>query len=152
MVYLKNDSSFRANVLYSFGELLQGNMLAQMPQATRLALGLASDAGVTSVKDEPVVGDGDERVGDVARELLLDTVGGGATRGYQPDAMAHTEHMGVDGKGGLAPHDGLDDVGRLAPYTGQAHELFQRVGDLATEVAHQHLRHAHQVTGLVVGV
>ena len=127
-------------------------MLAQLPQAACFALGLAGDAGVAAVEDEPVVSNGDELAGDVAGELFLDTVGGGATRWHESYAMAHTEHVGVDGKGGLAPHDGLDDVGRLAPYTGQAHELFQRVGDLTTKVAHQHTGHTHQVAGLIVGV
>ena len=127
-------------------------MLAQRGQPAGFALGLAGDAGVAAVEDEPVVGDGDERVGDVARELFLDTVGGGAARRDEAQAVAHTEDMGVDSKGGLAPHDGLDDIGGLAPHTGQAHELFQRVGDRASEVAHEHLRHAHQVTGFVVGV
>ena len=123
-----------------------------MPQSAGFALGLAGDAGVAAVEDEPVVGDGDEFAGDVARELFLDTVGGGATRGDEPYTVAHAEHVGVDGKGGLAPHDGLDDVGGLAAYTGQAHELFERVGDLAPEVAHQHAGHAHQVAGFIVGV
>ena len=93
-------------------------MLAQRGQAARVALGLAGDAGVAAVQDEPVVGDGDELAGDVTRELLLHTIGGGATRGDEAQAVAHTKHVGVDGKGGLAPHDGLDDVGGLAPHTG----------------------------------
>lgn len=65
-----------------------------------------------------MVGDGDELVGNVSREFFLDTVRCRATRRYEPYAMADTEHMGVDGKGSLTPHDGLDDVSGLTTYTG----------------------------------
>ena len=127
-------------------------MLAQCGQPARVTLGLARYAGVAAMQDEPVVGDGNELAGDVARELLLHTVGSGATRGDEPQTVAHAEHVGVNSEGCLAPHDGLDDIGRLATYTGETNELLERVGHLATEVAHQHAGHTHQVTGLIVGV
>ena len=68
-----------------------------------------------------MVGYGDEFVGDMACQLLLYTVGCGATWRYESNAMAYTEDVCVYGKGCFSPYDGLDYVGGLASYTRQAH-------------------------------
>ena len=99
-----------------------------------------------------MVGDGDIGLGDVLGQLLLHAQRGGAARPHQPQPMAHAEDVRVYRHGGLVEHDRLDDVGRFASHAGQLDEFLQRVGHLAVEVLDEHLRHAHQMAGLVVGV
>ena len=70
-----------------------------------------------------MVGYGDELSGDMARELHLYAVGGGATGWYQTYAVAHAKHVSVDSKGGLTPYDGLHYIGCLAPYARQSYKL-----------------------------
>jgi len=66
--------------------------------------------------------------------------------------VAYAEHMGVYRHGCLVEHHALNDICRFPSHSGQFHQLFESVGNLAPEVFHQHLSHAYQMLRLVVGV
>ena len=68
------------------------------------------------MKNEPVVSDRNEFVGNVACKLFLYTIGRSTTRWHESYAMTHTEDMRIYRKGSLTPHNRLDDVGRLTPH------------------------------------
>ena len=104
------------------------------------------------MEEEPIVGGGNVGLGDVAAQGHLGGVGGGARGGYEAEAVADAEDVGVHGEGGLAEGYGLDDVGGLAAYAGEAGEFFEGGGYLAAEVADEHAGEAYEVAGLVVGV
>lgn len=121
-------------------------------QPAFLAPGSTCLADVTSVQDEPVVGNGDVFGRNILSQFLLDTERGGATVGNQAEPVADTEHMGVDSHGSFVEYDRLDDVGCLTAYSGQFDELVQCVGNLTVEVLDQHLGHTYQMLGFVVGI
>ena len=98
-------------------------VLEYVAQTACLAFGVAGYAGVSAMKDEPVVGNGDEVSWNLAGKLHLYAIGSGATGWYQSYAVAHTEDVRVYGKSGLSPYDGLHHIGGLAPYAGQTYEL-----------------------------
>ena len=98
-----------------------------------------------------MVSDRDELIRNMSRKLFLNTVRGSAACRHQPYAMTHTKDMRIDSKCSLSPHYRLYYISRFTPYTRQAHQFFQRTGNLTTKVAHQHLRHAYQMLCLVVG-
>ena len=64
-------------------------------ETTFFAFGLAGDTGVTSVQDQPVVGDRDLFLRDMLHQLLFRFQRGFAVV-CQADAVGYAEHMCVD--------------------------------------------------------
>ena len=72
---------------------------ADVAQVAFLAFGALRRADVAAVEEEPVVGEGDEFVGDMAHENLLHLVGRVVALVDEAEAVAEAEDMGVDGHG-----------------------------------------------------
>ena len=72
--------------------------------------------------------------------------------GNEADAVAYPEDMGVNGHGIFPPEDGLYHICRFASYDRELDQILQIVGHFTVEVLHQHLCHAYQMLGFVVGV
>ena len=115
-------------------------------------MGVAGGTDIASVEDEPMMSRGNICFGNVAREALLDGIRRCGALRDKPKTMADAEDVGVDSHSGPMPDDSLHDIGCLTPHTWEFDEFFKRVRNLASEAFHHHLRHAHKVGGLGVGV
>ena len=97
------------------------------------------------------MGDRDQVLRDVFYQFFLCLQGSLAVEG-QADPVGDPEDMGIDGHGGFVEHDGGNDIGSLPSDSGQLLQLVHVGGHYALKLLHEHLGHADQVLGLVVGV
>jgi len=125
---------------------------ADVAQIAFLAFRALRRADVAAVEEEPVVGEGDEFVGDVAHEGLLHLIRRVVALVDEAEAVADAEDVGVDGHGGLAEGDGLDNVGRLAAHTRETEQLVHVGGHLAVEALGECAGGLNEVARLGVGV
>jgi hypothetical protein len=106
---------------------------------------------ISSVQDQPVMGDMDHFAGNELQQLLL----GGKRRFSvhgQADTGGDAEDMGIDGHIRLVIDNGSDYIGGFATDAWQTHQFFNGQRYLAAEVMNQHLGHADQVFRFVVGI
>ena len=89
---------------------------------------------------------------NILHQIFLGSQRCGAGLRNQPDAVAHAEHMCIYRHGRFIEYYTLDDVGCLASHSRQFDQFFQCSRYFAMKIFHQHLRHAHQVFCLVVGI
>jgi len=113
--------------------------------------GVAGDADISSMEDEPVVSQMDHFAGDEFEELSFGRQGCFGIYG-ETDAGGHAEDVGIHGHVGLVVDHGGDDIGGFAADAGQLYELIDSEGYFAAEFRHEHLGHADEVFGLVVGI
>ena len=99
-----------------------------------------------------MMGFGNQFLRYVFHQVLFGSQWGGAGRWHQSDAVAYPEDVGVYGHGGFVEYHALNDVGCLPAHSRSLGELFQGIGHVALEVLDQHLCHAYQVLGFVVGI
>ena len=90
--------------------------------------------------------------GDVLHQVLFGGEGSGTALRHQSDAMAHAEHMRVYRHGRLVEHHALNHICGLSSHPRQFHQFFESARHFTIEIPDQHLRHPHQVLGLVVGI
>lgn len=107
---------------------------------------------ISAVKDEPVVGRWDDIGRDVANKFLFHAERRGALFGNEPYAVADTKDVCIHSHACFLENDGLNDVGRLAAHAGKALELLARRGYFSAKLAEKHLRHAHEMARLGVGI
>ena len=79
--------------------------LAYCCQSALVALGRACRADIAAMQDEPMMCLGDDVVWQVLHQFHLHAVGGGATLGYKPYAVAYAEYMRVDSHGAFVPNN-----------------------------------------------
>lgn len=70
----------------------------------------------------------------------------------QTDPGRDAEDMGIDGHIGLVIDNRSDDVGGFAADAGEAHQFFDCQRNVTVKVMDQHLGHADQVFGFVIGI
>jgi hypothetical protein len=108
---------------------------AQVADDAFAALGLAGDAHVAAVEDQPVVGVAQVFLGDAAQQALLDF--DDVLAGGEAGAVGEAEDVGVDGHRRFA-EDGVEHhVGGLAADAGQGFEGVAVVGHFAAVALEQ---------------
>lgn len=121
-----------------------------MADAAFEAVGFAGCADIASVEYQPVVGLGDEVLGNVGDESLFGLEGSLGVFG-QTDAIADTEDMGVDSHCCLIPHHGEHHIGSLTTDARQTHQLVDVARQFATKLVDYESCSVDKVTGFVVG-
>ena len=92
-----------------------------------------------------------ERLGDMPYELLFGSKGSfGIMR--KPDAGRYPENMCIHGHIGLLVDHGGDHIGSFTSNSWLLHQFFDGHGYLAVELIHQHIGHADEMLGFLVGV
>ena len=104
------------------------------------------------MQQKPVVGTGDVLGRDVAGERQFHFIGGVVALRDEPEAMGHTEDVGIDSQRRLAEGDALDDVRRLTAHTRQVEQQVHVRRYFALMFLHEHPRHPHQMVSLRVRV
>ena len=99
-----------------------------------------------------MVRQGDDVFGQMLHQLLFHGERSCALFASKSQAVAHPEYVRVHGHACLLEDDGLDDVCRLASHARQFLQFLASGRYDAPVIPDEHLRHAHKVLCLVVGV
>lgn len=99
-----------------------------------------------------MVGAGDECVGEMRGQFLLNGVWSGGAVVDEAQTVCDAEDVGIDRKGGLVEDDGLNDISCLASHAWKFDEVVEVVRHLTSEVLHEHLSHTHEVGSLGVRI
>ena len=134
---------------YEIRKFLQSKVIffeiaAVFGQAALVALRLASLADISAVKQQPVMGFGDDIRRYVLDELPFRLKGILAV-GRESEPFADTENMRVHRHGRLVPDDCTDDVRGLAAYSLQRLQIIDVIGYDAVIHLNQPLCHLHQM-------
>ena len=122
--------------------------LAQIPDYTIRAFGVAGDAYIAAMQDQPVVGVLFPLGGDGFFECGFGGVGRGGFA--EADAVGDAEYMRVDGDGVVAQRAIEPDICGFAADAGEGLQFLARVGNLSAEIVDQYLAELDDIAGLGV--
>ena len=125
---------------------------AEMSEATFVALRTQGCAGVSAVKDEPMMCVGNLFVCEKAGEHLLNREWRLACVGNKTQSMADAEDVGIDCHACLAPYDAEYNVCSLAANSRKFSQLLQVLRHFSAILSPEHSSHFDKMLGLVVRV
>ena len=106
---------------------------ARLLDATNVALWFAGDADIAAVEDEPMVGYGEQLLGEALLQLTLSGQGGLGIC-LEANAVGHTEAVSIYGHHLPAPQYCPNDICRLATYALQRLQLLRVARHLSAEL------------------
>jgi len=89
---------------------------------------------------------------DVLHQFRFHLEGRVGILGHQSQAVAHAEHMRIDGDGWFSEGNGLNDVGGLSPHARQHRKFLNGGRNIAAKTLDQQFRQTNEIFGLAVWV
>ena len=103
------------------------------------------------MQDEPVMCFMDEVFGNKLNKLPFRSEGCFCAK-RQANTCGYSEHMGIYGHIGLLVNNGSDHISRFPADSGKFDQFIYRERHFSLKILYEHVRHADQVFGFVVGI